>query len=304
MLSTRDERHSQLATLWFNVAHYTIRPWPWILVGLVAIVAYPRLDDPETGYVRVMIDELPTSLRGLMMAGFIAAFMSTISTNLNWGASYLINDVYRRFLRPRASQKQLVRASRLATVFLALLSAAVTFYMDSIAGAWKLLLATGAGTGGVLLLRWFWWRINAWSEVAAMAAAFVVSLSLQLGFGYDTDDPLDFAWVMLITVALTTLVWVATTLLTPPEPEQTLLSFYRRARPYPTLWRPIARLAPDIAPSSTATGDFAAWAAACITLYAALFAMGKFVLLEPAEGAIYAVLAVLGAAATARRLKA
>ncbi len=182
MLSARDEKHSLLATLWFNVAHYAVRPWPWILVGLTSLILFPGLAKPETGYVRVMIATLPPSLRGLMVAAFAAAFMSTIATQLNWGASYLVNDFYRRFLRPHATQRHYIRASQLATVFLTLVSAVVTLYLDSIAGAWKLLLVTGAGTGGVLLLRWYWWRINAWSEVSAMVSAFAVSLTLQLGF--------------------------------------------------------------------------------------------------------------------------
>src|SRR6185503_3644728 len=168
MLSARDEKHSLLATLWFNVAHYAIRPWPWILVGLASLILFPGLEKPETGYIRVMILTLPPSLRGLMVAAFAAAYMSTIATQLNWGASYLVNDFYRRFWKAGETQQHYVMISRLATVFLTLVSAIITFYLDSIAGAWKLLLVTGAGTGGVLLLRWYWWRINAWSEVSAM----------------------------------------------------------------------------------------------------------------------------------------
>src|SRR5437773_11924308 len=219
MLSAKDEKHSLLATLWFNIAHYAIRPWPWILVALASLILFPGLKDPETGYVRVMIAYLPPSLRGLMVAAFAAAYMSTIATQLNWGASYLVNDFYRRFLKPHATDRHYVTASQLATVFLTLVSAIVTFYMDSIAGAWKLLLVTGAGTGTVLLLRWYWWRINAWSEVSAMISAFIVSVAMQRAFGFDTDNPAGFAWVMIITVGITTIVWLATTFLTPPEPQ-------------------------------------------------------------------------------------
>src|ERR1019366_7968901 len=146
------------------------------------------------GYIRVMIAVLPPSLRGLMIAAFAAAYMSTIATQLNWGASYLVNDFYRRFLKPKESPRHYVTASQFATVLLTLVSAVVTFYMDSIAGAWKLLVVTGAGTGSVLLLRWYWWRINAWSEVSAMISAFVVSVVLQVGLGLDKDKPVDFAW--------------------------------------------------------------------------------------------------------------
>src|SRR5436309_97435 len=179
MFSAKDERHSLLATLWFNVAHYAIRPWPWILVALASLILYPGLADPETGYIRVMIDYLPSSLRGLMVAAFAAAFMSTIATQLNWGASYPVTDFYRRFVRRDATEPHYVLASRVATALLTVLSTAVAFRIESIGGAWKLLIITGAGTGAVLLLRWYWWRINAWSEVAAMITAFVVSVWLQ-----------------------------------------------------------------------------------------------------------------------------
>jgi Na+/proline symporter len=154
MFCAKDEKNSLLATLWFNVAHYAVRPWPWILVALTSLILFPGLSDPETGYVRVMIAYLPPSLRGLMVAAFAAAYMSTIATQLNWGASYLVNDFYRRFWKPKAPERHYVAASRTATIVLTVISAVVTFYLDSIAGAWKLLLVTGAGTGSVLLLRW------------------------------------------------------------------------------------------------------------------------------------------------------
>jgi Na+/proline symporter len=295
MLATRDERESVFATLWFNVAFYAIRPWPWILVALVALVTYPGLADAESGYVKVMIDHLPASLRGLMVAGFLAAFMSTISTELNWGASYLINDFYRRFIEPDASERKLILASRVATVLLAVAASALTFYMESIAGAWKLLLATGAGTGGVLILRWFWWRINAWSEVAAMTAAFAVSLYLQLGLKFNTDDPVDFAYVILITVGATTITWVAVTLLTSPEPRATLLAFYRRARPYPAFWGPIAAEAPEVRPSSHAGHDFVNWICGCILIYGSLFGVGKWILHDWLPGVPYLVAATISA---------
>src|SRR5215471_4805765 len=208
MFSAKDEKHSLLATLWFNIAHYAIRPWPWVLVALASLVLFPGLQDPETGYVRVMIAYLPASLRGLMLAAFAAAYMSTIATQLNWGASYIVNDFYRRFLVRVAPESHYVLVSKGATLLLTLVSAVVTFYLTSIAGAWKLLIVTGAGTGLVLLLRWFWWRINAWSEVSAMISAFVTSLTLQLGAGLDSDKPVDFAWIMIITISATSIVWL------------------------------------------------------------------------------------------------
>ena len=294
MFSARDEKHSLLATLWFQVAHYALRPWPWILTALVAMVQYPGLADPEAGYLRVMLDHLPASLRGLMVAAFAAAFMSTIATQLNWGASYLVNDFYRRFVRREAGERHYVLVSRLATVLLTLVSAVVTFYMTSIAAAWKLLIVTGAGTGGVLLLRWYWWRVNAWSEVSSMVAAFVVSLSLQLVWGLDSDDPLGFAWIMVVTISLTTAVWLATTWLTRPEPVEKLLEFYRRVRPAGRGWAPIARLAPEVRADGEGWRNLADAAAGCVLIYGALFGVGKLLLKQTAPGLIF--LAAAGAA--------
>jgi Na+/proline symporter len=278
MFCAKDEKHSLLATLWFNIAHFSIRPWPWILVALASVILYPNLADPETGYIRVMIDYLPPSLRGLMVAAFAAAFMSTIGTQLNWGASYLVNDFYRRFLRRQESEKHYVTVSQLATVLLTVISAIITFYMDSITGAWKLLIVTGAGTGTVLILRWFWWRINAWSEVSAMAAAFVVSVALQTAFGISSDDPRGFAIIMLITVAITTVVWLSVTYLTAPEPTEVLVAFYKRVRPSALLWKPIARLAPEIPPAHDLKYNLLDWICGCVMIYGSLFGVGKLIL--------------------------
>src|SRR5882724_3300754 len=284
MLSAKDEKNSLLATLWFNIAHYAIRPWPWILVALASLILFPGLERPETGYVRVMIDYLPSSLRGLMVAAFAAAFMSTIATQLNWGASYLVNDFYRRFVRRDADEPHYVRASRIATALLTVISAAVAFRIESIGGAWKLLIITGAGTGAVLLLRWYWWRINAWSEVAAMITAFVVSVGLQTLGGLDSDRPLDFAHIVLITVAVTTVAWLAVTFLTRPESEQTLVAFYRRTRPSRTVWGPVAALARDVHPSADGLANLVDWIAGCVLVYGSLFGVGKLLLQETMPG--------------------
>jgi len=296
MFSAKDERHSLLATLWFNIAHYAVRPWPWILVALASMILFPNLPDPETGYVRVMIDYLPSSLRGLMVAAFAAAYMSTVATQLNWGASYLVNDFYRRFLRRDATEPHYVRASQAATVLLTVISAVVTLYMDSIAGAWKLLIVTGAGTGGVLLLRWYWWRINAWSEVAAMITAFVVSVSLQVVGGFDSDKPADFAQIMIITVAITTAVWLAVTFLTRPESDATLVAFYRRTRPSRGGWGPVAALAPEVRPSADGLANLVDWVCGCVMIYGVLFGVGKLLLHEPVPGLVLLGLGVAAAA--------
>lgn len=286
MFSAKDEKNSLLATLWFNIAHYAVRPWPWVLVALASLILFPGLQDPETGYIRVMIAYLPPSLRGLMVAAFAAAYMSTIATQLNWGASYLVNDFYRRFWKKAATEHHYVVASRWATVFLTIVSAIVTFYLDSIAGAWKLLLVTGAGTGGVLLLRWYWWRINAWSEVSAMISGFAVSLALQMGWGLDRDQPRDFACIMIITVSITTAVWLAVTFLTNPESKDTLIAFYRRTHPSAAGWRPIAALAPDVRPSTGGLFNLLDWICGCVLIYGILFGTGKFLLKEFVSGSL------------------
>jgi len=294
MFSAKDERHSLLATLWFNIAHYAIRPWPWILVAMASLILYPGLADPETGYIRVMIDHLPAALRGLMVAAFAAAYMSTIATQLNWGASYLVNDFWRRFVRRDADERYYVTASKVATLLLTVVSAVVTSYMGSIGGAWKILIVTGAGTGAVLLLRWYWWRINAWSEVSAMIAAFVVSVLLQLAFGLDTDQPKQFAWIMIITVAITTVVWLTTTYLTRPESPETLTAFYRRTRPSRTGWAPIAALAPEVKVTTSGLSNLLDWIAGCVLIYGVLFGVGKLLLHETGTGLVLLALGLAG----------
>jgi len=293
----KDEKHSLLATLWFNVAHYAVRPWPWILTALASLVLYPDLVDKESGFIKTIVDPnvFPVALRGVMIAAFAAAYMSTVGTQLNWGASYLVNDFYRRFLVKGAPDKHYVRVSQAATLVIMLASCVVTYYQDSIAGAWKLLIALGAGTGSVFILRWFWWRINAWSEVSAMAASFVVSLSLQHGFGLNSDDPRQFAWTVLITVACSTVVWLAATFLTAPEPRPTLLAFYRRVRPNATLWGPIAREATDVTPVHDGIVNLLDWAAGCVLVYASLFGVGKIVFGQTALGlGLLALAAIAG----------
>ncbi len=307
MFSAKDERHSLLATLWFNVAHYAVRPWPWILVALVATVRYPDLANPEEGYVRAMVDLLPTPLKGLMIAAFAAAYMSTISTHLNWGASYLVNDVYLRFVRRAAGAREQVLVSRLATVFLMVLALITMLFLDSVEAGWKILLAIGAGTGSVLILRWYWWRISAWSELAAMAASFVTAMTLQYAFGYDAADPSgrSFAIVMLWTVGVTTAVWITVTFLTTPEPDATLERFYRRVRPGGPGWRGIAtRLgyAADRIPGGALS--WLNWVAGCVAVYAALIGVGQVLVGTAVRGILWLGLAAIAFGVIARNLNA
>jgi len=293
----KDEKHSLLATLWFNVAHYAIRPWPWVLTALASLVLYPTLQDKETGFIKTIVDPnvFPTALRGVMIAAFAAAYMSTIGTQLNWGASYLVNDFYKRFLVKAESERHYVRVSQIATVLIMAASSVVTYYQDSVAGAWKLLIALGAGTGSVFILRWFWWRINAWSEVSAMAASFVTSLVLQFGFKMNSDDPREFAWMVIITVSCSTVVWLTVTFLAGPEKEDTLLAFYRRVRPSATLWGPISEKATDVVPKRDGLQNLMDWLAGCAFVYLTLFGVGKIIFGEPMLGGGLLVGAALAA---------
>jgi SSS family solute:Na+ symporter len=303
IFSARTERDGVLATLWFNVAHYAVRPWPWILTALATLVLYPDLEDPSTGYIRAMVDLLPSPLKGLLLASFAAAYMSTISTQLNWGASYLVNDVYLRFVSPEADERRRVLVSRLATLVLFALSALVTMNLTSIEGAWRLLLALGAGTGLVYILRWYWWRINAWSEISAMVASLVVSLLLQGPFGLDAGSPRQFALLMLWTVAISTVVWVAVTYLTAPVPEPVLVSFYRRVRPGGPGWRRISEAAGfGREPISGGALNWTNWVAGVVAVYATLFGTGRLIFGEVLGGAGLLLLAVAAFAWIARSL--
>jgi solute:Na+ symporter, SSS family len=293
ILSAKNEKHSLLATLWFNIAHYAVRPWPWILTALCSLVLYPTLADAdkEAGFIMVILDPaiFPVALRGLMIAAFAAAYMSTIGTQLNWGASYLINDFYRRFQSPGRSERHYVFASQITTVLIMLLSCVVAWFQDSIADSWLFLIGISAGTGSVLILRWFWWRINAWSEVFAMAASFVVSLTLQVCFKMKKDDP----WLIIITVLCSTVIWLAATFLTAPEKNDALLAFYRRVRPGAFLWGPIARQAPDIPIQRDGLYNLLDWICGCGLVYATLFGVGKIIFGQWLTGVEFLALALI-----------
>ena len=237
----------------------------------------------------------PIGLRGLMIAAFAAAYMSTIATQLNWGASYLVNDVYKRFVAKDRTQRHYVTVSQVATVVLMIASSVVTYYQTSIAGAWKFLMAISAGTGSVFILRWFWWRINAWSEVSAMAASFVVSLVLMYGFHFDTDDPTQFAYSVLITVAGSTVTWLLVTFLTAPEDRNKLMSFYRKVRPNPALWGPIASEASDVHPRRDGMNNLLDFFAGSIMIYMTLFGIGKIIFGEIGTGVAFLSIATASA---------
>jgi SSS family solute:Na+ symporter len=287
IFSARTERDGILATLFFNVGHYALSPWPWIITGLATVILYPGgvivngQPDKEAAYVQAMVDLLPSGWKGFMLAGFAAAYMSTVGTHLNWGASYLVGDVYKRFLRKNESEKHYVAVSRWTTVGLFLLSIVVTLNLSSIEGAWRFLLALGSGTGLVLILRWYWWRINAWSEISAMLTSMVVSLAAFALVPKGSGPGAVFeqqAIVMLTTVAITTVVWIAVTFLTKPEPEATLDAFYRRVRPGGPGWETVSRrlgYGRESIPGGAMS--FVNWFLGIVLVYTALFGIGKIV---------------------------
>jgi SSS family solute:Na+ symporter len=306
IFSSKNERHGVLATLWFNIAHYALRPWPWILTALASLILYPTLVDKESGYIKTLLDPavFPTYLRGFMLAAFAAAYMSTIGTQLNWGASYVINDFYRRFIQRKSSERHYVLVSQVVTLLLMVASIVVTFYLESIGGAWKLLLVTGAGTGTVLLLRWFWWRINAWSEVSAMICAAIVSLFLQIVLKWDSDRPRDFAYLMLVTVGITSIVWIVVTLATPAEPMEKLLAFYRRVRPEGPGWTRVAAVAGLSVQHAQGRLylQFVNWILGCVLIYGSLFGIGKLIFKEWGLGFLYLFIALAAGVLISRNL--
>jgi solute:Na+ symporter, SSS family len=304
MFSAKNEKHSLGATLWFNIAHYALRPWPWIVTGLVALAVYSTngglhpsaafAANPQQGYVMAMRDFLPPALRGLMIAAFLAAYMSTVGTQLNWGTSYLVSDLYRRFMVRQGSERHYVLISKFITVILVLFSGYVASRLTSIGAGWELVLNLGAGTGAVYILRWFWWRINAWSEISAMIVAAGVAVGLSR-VHFVGSDAVVFAKSTLITAGITTVAWIVCTVFTPPEPDATLLAFYRRVHPMIHGWHRIAALAPELPP----VRDFAANAfdtvMGVILVYGCLFGIGKLIFGAWATAAVlFAAAAIAG----------
>jgi SSS family solute:Na+ symporter len=291
IFSAKTERDGVLATLFFQVAHYAIRPWPWIITGLATIMLYPNgvgpTHDHEAGYVQAFVDLLPTPWRGVMMAGFAAAYMSTVGTQLNWGASYLVNDFYKRFINKTATEKHYVAAARWATLFLFFGSAIVAWRADSVTKLWEFLLALGSGTGLVLILRWYWWRVNAYSEISAMIISAVVSLTAGpiIASKYPAGDQRVLAVTMLVTIIVTTVLWLIITFATGPEPDATLDAFYLRVRPGGPGWAHVSERL-GFGRESTPGGALAwtNWLAGIIAVYSTLFGIGKLLFGETELG--------------------
>lgn len=319
MAAAKDERHARAATLWFVVANNAVRYWPWILTGLASLVIFPTMPNgmtEEAAYPLVMLEVLGPGLLGMLLVSFFAAFMSTIDTHLNWGASYLINDIYRRFLRPDASEKETVLAAKLCVFLMMVFSVLVAFMLTSIGKAWLFVWAMGAGIGPVLILRWFWWRISAWSEIAALGASVVMAFgfeivaAVQAGEAYELfATPVQMGGMALqthhkamILVPVTMLTWIIVTFATQPVSPERLGAFYRKVRPG-GFWGPVAVKNPDVRCDGLTWSRIGVWAAGCAGVFGVLFGLGKFLLGEPLAATGLLLMAVLGAVVVGRELR-
>ena len=287
ILAAKSERDALAGTLFFNVAHYALRSWPWIIVALASTLVYPQLSDIARTFPNLepklighdmaypaMLRFLPHGMLGVMVAGMLAAYVSTISTQLNWGTSYLVHDFYRRFLRPGRPERHYVLTGRVVTALLMLVAGAITFVLDTARASFDLMLSVGAGTGLIYLLRWFWWRINAWSEIAAMTSSFAVAIAFFVAGKAGHPVPAHIS--LLATVGTTTVVWLAVTFLTPPTDRATLTTFYRLARPAGPGWRDIRNATGLPASGDSLSQSLLGWVVGCTFVYAALFGAGSF----------------------------
>lgn len=292
MLSAKDEENAVKATLFFNIAHYALRPWPWIIIALGSLLVFPDLESIRLAFPNVdpalvnddlaypaMLSYLPSGLLGLVIAALIAAFMSTISTHLNWGSSYIVNDFYSRFINPEASEKTLVNVGRLSTVILMVLAAFFALALTNALQAFNILLQIGAGTGLIFILRWFWWRINAYTEIIAMIASFIIAIVLETFF----KESIESHWRLLIGVTLTTIIWLVTTFLTKPTDQKTLLSFFNLVRPHAMGWQPVINQAKqdgtrlETKEDSSLANEILCMVLACALVYGILFGTGMLV---------------------------
>ena len=313
MLAAKDEKHAMQATLWFNLAHYALRPWPWILVALASLIVYPTLADLQAAFPNVdpsvvrhdlaypaMLIFLPHGLLGVVVASLAAAYMSTISTHLNWGSSYIVDDVYRRFVAPDLEEQDYVRVARFSTVGLIILASLVALQLENAMQAFQILLQIGAGTGLVFLLRWFWWRINTWSEISAMVISFLVAIYFAFfhtRLGFEAWSP---SATLVVGVAITTVGWLTVTFLTPPVDTETLKAFYGDIRPLGRGWNAVvgdAEALGDTSEGGGGDGELAAgllsWFLGCTMVYGALFGTGFLLYGELVPGVMAMTVSVL-----------
>jgi Na+/proline symporter len=311
MLSAKDEKNAIGATLFFNIAHYALRPWPWIIVALASLVVFPSVTDLQVAFPHIPADKLgddlaypamltflPTGMIGIVLASLIAAVMSTLSTHLNWGSSYVVNDFYLRFLKPEASDKELVAVGRISTVVLMVLSSFLALALSSALSAFAILLQIGAGTGLIFILRWFWWRINAYTEISAMVISFAVAIFFEVinpALGW-VDIPAEQSYLKLVySVSITTVGWLLVTFLTQPEKDEVLLSFYRKVQPASLGWKKVLDRYPAEKQEKGRLGmEIGLMLVGTVMVYAALFSTGFFIYGEIAQGVIAGAIAVAG----------
>ncbi|MEA5511455.1 sodium:solute symporter family protein [Crocosphaera sp. UHCC 0190] len=286
------KKEAEKATWFFNILHYIVRTWPWIITALAAIVLLPNLEDPELAYPTLMLKYLPSALLGLVVASLIAAFMSTISTSINWGASYLTNDLYRRFFRPQASDFELTNAVRISSVLVTVFGSIAAFYATDITTVFRLVIAIGTGPGLVLILRWFWWRINAAAELSAMIAGFIIGLVTTINPAINNIFP-DFGWRLLGISVMTAVVWITVMFLTPPEDEETLLNFYTLVRPGGIGWQ-YQQYKTGLKSAQDLRTDILRVVAATLLMFGSMFAIGGFLLLQSMTGFLSLTIAVIG----------
>ena len=313
MLSAKDEKNAVWATLLFNIVHYAIRPWPWILIALASLVLYPEVSDliaalpnMDPSVVKddisysVMLRYLPTGLLGLVLASLIAAFMSTISTLLNWGSSYMVNDLYQRFIEPKATSKKLIFVARLSTVLLMLFSSILALFLSNALQAFNMILQIGAGTGLLFILRWFWYRINAWSEITAMVVSLFIALYFEVIHPHTGLPELSSSTKLLLGILITTVAWVSVTLLTKPSDDEILKSFYRLIRPGGVGWKKVLDKIKEEDPEDQGVSE--KWdmptAILCMVtgsfmVFSALFTIGYFLYGNPKIGSIMLFLTVI-----------
>jgi SSS family solute:Na+ symporter len=291
--SCKSESHALLATLWYSLTNLAFRTWPWVMVALASLILYPNIADPEMAYPQMMMDILPFGLKGLLVASLLAAFMSTISTQLNWGASYLVQDVYRQYMRPGKSERHYVRSSMVATSIVLVCAGLAAYYTESVTDAFKFVIAFGAGTGPVYILRWFWWRINAWSEISAMIASSVITL----GIPYVLPDLSYGAKLAVITFG-SAAIWLIVTFLTKPAPMDTLSEFCRRTRP-PGIWEAVRTHArahgQSIPRREPLARPLRGWIWGMMLVIGLTLGLGYLLLLDPVKGTIWCVISVIGA---------
>jgi Na+/proline symporter len=283
MLAAKDEQNAMGATLLFNISHYALRPWPWIIIALCSVIVFPNLDSIQAAFPHIdaaminddlaypaMLTFLPAGLLGLVIASLVAAFMSTISTHLNWGSSYVVNDFYQRFVKPDATEKELVMVGRISTVLLMLFAAMFALALSNALQAFGILLQIGAGTGLIFILRWFWWRINAWTEISGMVISFIVAIVLEV----IAPELVPSNYKLLVGVGITTIGWLTVTFLTQPETEDTLRGFAKHVNP--TIGWKNYRSA-NTAVIGNLPLQILGMFLGCVVVYTALFATGSFV---------------------------